>query len=287
MPHPLTEITEPRTQEFRPSILSAISPSTRAIALVTLIAEAIFSLGVFAIQERQRLTAFLICAGVLILAIIACVLLELKSEKKRAHNELRLPDKLKGNVIVLDHTADIDDPSSGQISKIYRTASNLKFAGRFEDAIKQYYKILDEKPNHWKSRYNIGSCLFYSGQLDEAERHFKKLAADMVQSGKNIDGVALEIHHGCYIQLNSICDAREKYKDGIGFLVKSLDVKPDDALSYLNLTIASLKSGETEEAKKWYSILMKHPDQLLILGSMNEQDKALVESLSQAKEVSS
>ena len=283
----MAEITEPHTKELWPSILSTISPSTRAIALVTLIAEAIFLFGVFTIPEQERLTAFLICAVVLVLAIIACVVLELRLEKKSPHNDLRLPDKLKGTVIILDHTTDGEDPGSEQISKIYRTASNLKFAGRFKDAIKQYYKFLDEKPNHWKSRYNIGSCLFYSDQLDEAERHFKKLAADMELLGKNIDGVALEVHHGCYIQLNSICDAREKCKDGIGFLVKSLDVKPDDALSYLNLTIASLKSGETEEAKKWYSILMKHPDQFLILGSMNDQDKDLVESLSHAKEVSS
>lgn len=265
------------------AILTAISPRTRAIALVGLIVEVSFLPGIYAIPDEQRLIAFAIWAFLLLAVLLACVAIEWKGrvDKKNLTSELKVPSELRGSIIVIDERV---SSAKGRLSEVYRTASNFKFSGRYEDAIEHYKTILKETPDHWKSKYNIGSCLLYARRIDEAESHFIRLAEDLTGVKNSDTAEVAEMHHGCYIQLNQICDLKENYADGIKYLSQSLSIKPDDALSYLNLTIAAIKLGEIEEATKWYSVLLKHPEKLEVLASMNESDTELISSISNRKE---
>ena len=239
--------------------------------------------GIYAIPEDQRLSAFAIGAFLLFAIVVACVILERAGQvdEKTSASELKVPKELRGSIILIDERV---SSAKGRLAEVYRTASNFKFAGRFDEANEHYRSILKESPYHWKSKYNIGSCLLYAGKIDEAESHFIRLTEDLKCVTNSEIAEILEMHHGCYIQLNQICDLKGKYADGIRYLSQSLAVKPDDALSYLNLTIATIKSGEIEEAKKWYSILLEHPEKLEVMASMNETDTELVNSISNHQE---
>jgi tetratricopeptide (TPR) repeat protein len=133
--------------------------------------------------------------------------------------------------------------------------------------------------SHWKARYNIGSCLYYINRLQEAELHFKRLADDLKDIVIGSDIVLKEILHGCFIQLNLICDKRNDFATGRKYLQESLLVKPDDALSYLNLALSSIKDGNKQEAKQWYDILLQHPQQLQVLSSLTPEDQRHIDSI--------
>ncbi len=201
-----------------------------------------------------------------------------------SNTDLHLPRELKGNVFWID-PATQTDRSAG--ADLYRTASNFKFAGRYEEAIAFYKRVLEVQPSHWKARYNIGSCLYYLDRLQEAELHFKRLADDLKEIGVGCDSALREGLHGCYIQLNAICDKRHDFIAGSRYLHESLLVKPDDALSYLNLVISAIKAGNKQEALKWYEILLQHPQQLQVMSSLAPEDRKHLESVTNQKEVSS
>jgi tetratricopeptide (TPR) repeat protein len=265
-------------------ILATITPQTRVIALVAMISEALFVAASFSIPDGQRLVAFLACAGLLIVAIGACVWLELSQRptQEPITARVQLPNELAGNAFWIDPATQKDRSAVGDL---YRTASNCKFAGSFEEAIRLYRKVLDVQPAHWKARYNIGSCLYYLGRLPEADRQFKRLSEDLKEIGVNSDPVIREILHGCYIQLNLICDKRRDFEAGRKYLHESLLVKPDDALSYLNLSISAIKSGSKHEGEKWYRVLLDHPEQLQVLSSLGPEDQRLIDSLEVQSEV--
>lgn len=263
----------------RSSILGTLSERTRAIALVALVAEALFLGGALSLPDEQRIIAFGICAFLLALAIAACVWLEsrLISPSATPGTPLLLPRAMEGHYILVD---DATKTSTGQAADIYRTALNLKFAGRFQDAITYFQRTLQLAPEHTKARYNIGSCLLYLGKLDESEQHFQALAKDLEARGTAQDAIHRELLHGCYIQLNTIYSKRGLFAKGVPFLIESLRVKPDDPLSYLNLAIAAVRSGQSEEAKKWHQILFGHPEHIQVLSSLSEEDRTLVNTIS-------
>jgi len=263
----------------RATVLGTLSPRTRAIALVAIIAEALFLFGSLSLPEDQRIYAFGICAMLLVLAIASCVWLEGKEAAAPVVSNQApvLPPQMREQVLVVDSAT---STATGQAADTYRSGLNLKFAGRFNDAIKYFEKTLQFSPDHVKARYNIGSCLLYLNRLDESDATFRTLSDFMRRDLEKLDAIRIEILHGCYIQLNKIASKRGKYAEGADFLVESFRVKPDDPLTFLNLAIAALKTGNIDEARKWHQLLFGHPEHSGVLTTMGEEDRALIERLS-------
>jgi len=57
-------------------VLDAVTNRTKVIALITLVAEALFVIAAYAIPEAQRLSAFFGCVAVLGVALLGCIWLE-------------------------------------------------------------------------------------------------------------------------------------------------------------------------------------------------------------------
>lgn len=269
--------TPPKSTE-RVSVLASLSPQTRGVALVALIVEALFLTGALLLPESERLYAFGICALLLVVAIIACALLEARHSptSPQTATSLVLPPSLQHTAIFIDEQTKM---ANGQVAAIYRTGINLKFAGRFADAIKQFSRALQLDPDHTKAKYNIASCLLYQGNLDDAEARFRRLADELTPRSGSLDALHVELLHGCFLQMNKICSERKQFASGIPLLVDSLSVKPDDALSYLNLVVACIKCGKNDEARKWYEALMEHPEKFNVLTSLPKGDRSLIDGL--------
>ena len=266
----------------RRGLLNAITPQTRVIALVVLIVEALFVAGSYAIPEEQRITAFIACAVLLVIAIGACVWLELVQRQVQHPSEaiVRLPQELKGNAFWIDPKTQTDKSAGADF---YRTASNCKFAGKYQEAIGLYNKVLEIQSDHWKARYNVGSCLCYLGRLREAEVYFQGLVEELKEVAAGEDRTLMEIRHGCYIQLNLVCDRRNDFLKGRDYLLESLKIKPDDALSYLNLVISCIRAGDRQEATKWYRVLLEHPQQLQVLTTLDAEEQRLIDSIEEGR----
>ncbi len=99
--------------------------------------------------------------------VVAFVMLERTGniDEKMSSSYLKISEELKGSIIVIGEQVPI---AKGRIADAYRTASNLKFAGRYDETVGHCRNMVKENPNHRKSKYNICSCLLYSGNVEDA-----------------------------------------------------------------------------------------------------------------------
>ena len=109
---------EKRDQDWI-GILATITPQTRVIALVAMISEALFVAASFSIPDGQRLVAFLACAGLLIVAIGACVWLELSQRptQEPITARVQLPNELAGNAFWIDPATQKDRSAVGDLER--------------------------------------------------------------------------------------------------------------------------------------------------------------------------
>ena len=257
------------TDSERAGLIKNLDSRTKLLGLVTLVLEGTLLGSLAFLPLDHRLIALIVCAVVLTIMVIGMIVIELKEPKKN-RDEKDLPSELKGNIIEFDREA---WNAPGDEAALYRTASSLKFAGKYEEAINFYRRTLAIAPNHSKAKYNIGSCFLYLKELRKAEEEFKKLIDQLKDENWQVNKVTQKLIRGAYMQLNSVCDASGKYKEGEDYLLKSLQIVPDDALAYANLAICTKKAGDDEAASKWYQVLMEHPDKVEVLVQMSDSDK--------------
>jgi tetratricopeptide (TPR) repeat protein len=139
-------------------------------------------------------------------------------------------------------------------------------------------------PDHFLAHYNIGSCLAYLKRDSEAMNAYEQLIKMFGSTRWRGDDEKTRILHGCYMQMYCLCERANDFAKGEEFLLRSLDVRPDDVLSYLNLTICCLKANKLDEGLRWYDVLMSHPDRLAALSDLEPTDKNLLASVTQIKE---
>lgn len=190
--------------------------------------------------------------------------------------EQKLPKELRERVL------DVDEKgwnAPGQAAAYYRTASSFKFVGKYERANLFYQRVLHLDPNHWKAKYNIASCHLYQGHIEEAERLFVALVEDLRALDWQSERFLASLLRGAYMQLNTICQEKHLYNRGTEYLMQSLEVSPDDAVAYANLAISDYYADKYEEARKWYQILMDHPEKLQALCKMQEHERQHLESI--------
>src|SRR5262249_15732564 len=85
-----TEKREPKNREDRGHLLDAITDRTKAVALITLIAEALFLSGAIFLPTEQRIWAFCVSALVLFIAMAGSFAIEF-AEARHAARALPLP----------------------------------------------------------------------------------------------------------------------------------------------------------------------------------------------------
>jgi tetratricopeptide (TPR) repeat protein len=265
--------------ESRSGVIQSLDTRTKLLGLVALILEATLLGSLALLPEQHRIIAVIVSAAVLVVMIIGMIAIEINSSKQSqgtSETGKKLPPELIGSILEFDRKS---WDAAGHDAALYRTASSMKFAGRYSDAITFYRKALAVNPNHWKSRYNIGSCLLYLGKLKQAEQEFKQLIDQLKELDWKSDNSIQKLIRGAYMQLNSVCDAEKRFGDGGAYLLQSLEVIPDDALAYANLAIASKKAGSDAEAGKWYQVLMEHPENVEVLIQISDSDKNELDSL--------
>jgi tetratricopeptide (TPR) repeat protein len=173
--------------------------------------------------------------------------------------------------------------AEGKIADRYRTATALKYVGKYEEALRHYKAILKQDEHHFLALYNVGSCELYLGNLSESQRAYDDLLRLLVHTNWTDNEEQVRIYHGALMQLYCIAEKQTEFDKGERHLLRSLEVRPDDALSYLNLVICCLKAGKYSEANKWYDILMNHPDRVSALSDLEPEDQTLIDNIKKLK----
>ena len=119
-----------------------------------------------------------------------------------------------------------------------------------DEAIAQYYKALEIKPDYAEVHYNLGNALLHKGQMDEAIAHYKK---------------ALEIKPDCadgYNNLGIVLFQKGQVDQAIAQYQKALEINPQDVQARANLAWALATSPQTPMLKAIAVKLAQQANQL-------------------------
>jgi tetratricopeptide (TPR) repeat protein len=125
--------------------------------------------------------------------------------------------------------------------------------GDREEAIAQFRKALEDKPDYAEARLNLGNALYAKGNQDEAIAQFRKtleIQPDYAEARLNLgDALFME---------GQLEEAIAQYRQAV-------EIKPDFAEALSNLGAALLRKGQTREAlDAWQKSLEIKPGQLSV-----------------------
>jgi tetratricopeptide (TPR) repeat protein len=111
---------------------------------------------------------------------------------------------------------------------------------KFEDAIDQFRKVLEIKPDYPEAYYNLGNAFVRSGKVDEAIAHYRK---------------ALEIkpdYVKAHVNLGAELAGRGQVEEAIAHYRKALEIEPNYLDAHYNLGSALAGRGNLDEAIEHY-----------------------------------
>jgi Flp pilus assembly protein TadD len=160
---------------------------------------------------------------------------------------------------------------------------NFAFAlletGRVDEAITQYEKTLEMKPDDEDAHNKLGNALLQKGRVDDAITHFQKalkvdpdialthnnLGAALLQKGRVDEAITLfqkaiqlkPDYAEAYANLGNVFLQQGRVDEAITHFQKALEIKPDAALTHNNLGNALLKKGKVDQAITQYQTALQ------------------------------
>ncbi len=145
-------------------------------------------------------------------------------------------------------------------------------AGRHGEALEQFQRVLDKKPDDKGCQIAIGSCLLDLGRLDECEAIVKRALTDnedasqancflgMISFRRGDTATALKHLRraekgdprlpGLHSRIGHVYLARQRWVDAQRAFQKALSIDPDDAISHDGLGVAYRRQKRPAEAVK-------------------------------------
>jgi tetratricopeptide (TPR) repeat protein len=117
--------------------------------------------------------------------------------------------------------------------------------GHYADAVEASRRTLELDPAHKQARYTLGTSLMRLGRTDEGQRELR------VFEGMQAEATAAqsrELELGGLKREASAASANGDHEKAVTLLRKALLLKPDAAVSHLNLGLALLRAGQPAEA---------------------------------------
>jgi tetratricopeptide (TPR) repeat protein len=164
--------------------------------------------------------------------------------------------------------------------KIHNLLGNaLALSGRTDEAVVQFQKAVELKPDSPDAHYSLGVAATDRGRWDEAIEHFEKAIAAKPENAKahNNLGYAWMMRREYFEALEHFKDAlrikpdfaEAHYNSGLALhalghlrsaIVEykaAIEAKPDYAEAYCNLGLVHVLQGEPDEAAECYRIALK------------------------------
>ncbi len=197
--------------------------------------------------------------------------LQLKPDYADALNNLGLSLVIQGNLdgamacfqkAVQSHP---DDPEIRNhlglaLTKAYHDYANtLARLGRNDEAMVQFRKVLEIRPDFADARHDLAVILLQKGQVDEAIAQFQQ-----IQEQYPDNAMAYFDLGNAYLQKGELDEAVTNYQ-------KALKIKPDDVSTCNNLGMAFLAKGMLDEAiAQFRQALVLQPDFALARTNLNK-----------------
>jgi tetratricopeptide (TPR) repeat protein len=118
-------------------------------------------------------------------------------------------------------------------------------AGRYADALEASRRTLELDPTHKQARYTLATSLMRLGRTEEGKEElqvFERLQGDATAAQ------ARDLELGALKREASASSANGDHGKAVSLLRRALALKPDEAVSHLNLGLALLRAGQPAEA---------------------------------------
>lgn len=112
--------------------------------------------------------------------------------------------------------------------------------GDFQNALAEYEKAIQLKPNLWDAYNNLGTVYESMGEKEEAIRIYKQLIENNPRFVKSYNNLAV------------LYNNMGKRQDAVAMYKKAIAVNPDYAYAYYNLGALYQEEGREEEAQQMY-----------------------------------
>ncbi len=122
----------------------------------------------------------------------------------------------------------------------YNFGEALSARGRIDEAVAEYRRAIDEKPDYPEACYNLGVLLVERGEIDEAVRQYRaalRAAPDLSEAHCNLGAILAD---------------RGFYDEAIEHYRAALKIMPDFAEVHNNLGNVELRLGRVAEAVSHY-----------------------------------
>ncbi len=126
--------------------------------------------------------------------------------------------------------------TTGNTRAHYNLGVDLADRNRTDEAMAQYRKALEIKPDFAEAHNNLGSALIDQGRFDEAIDHCRKALETQPDNA---------IIHAC---LGRALVSGHRFEEAIGHYRKALEINPDYADAYYFLGVALAHLGRLDEA---------------------------------------
>ena len=133
------------------------------------------------------------------------------------------------------------DASAQSEKKLVREGNRDYDEGNFAEAEVEYRKALDDNPNYYKGKFNLGDAMYNQENFEESGKIFNELAeANLSPEQKS------KVH---YNQGNNLMKG-QKYGEAVEAFKKSLRLNPSDYDAKYNLEYARKKLAEQQQQQQ-------------------------------------
>lgn len=122
--------------------------------------------------------------------------------------------------------------------KLVRSGNSEYEDGNFTEAEVQYRKALDQNPNYFNGKFNLGDAMYEQENYEESGKLFNELTeANLTDEQKA----------GAYYNLGNTFLKAQKYQESIDAFKKSLRLNPDDYDAKYNLEYARKMMSDQQQ----------------------------------------
>ena len=182
--------------------------------------------------------------------VSASVVVYVRQLRKNPPIEFRLPKGIEAMA------KDLRQEKIEKLSKFLEAGNNLYQQGKYMEAVEEFKKIIQEAPELYQIKINIGNCYLKAGKYDEAIKYYQEVlntlkekdpsfAVDKRAASKSLSGLG-----EAYIKKGDM-------QKGFEYFKKSVDLVPNDEIAAYNVGVILFNNMNSEEAIKYFELAIK------------------------------
>ena len=138
---------------------------------------------------------------------------------------------------MVERNSSLEEALTADLIKVLEAEALKRLeSGKYEQAEKIYWQIIEQNPNHAEAYKNLGNALFNQGKLEEAQACYKQVL--ILDPNYDI----------AYYHLGYAFHQQGLFEEAIAYYQQYLTLNPRDSTAYYNMGIVFHKQSRFEEA---------------------------------------